>query len=299
MDAANERCHAMNYRHVYHAGNFADVVKHAILSRIVEYLKRKDKAFRVIDTHAGIGLYDLTSDAAQKTGEWRGGIGRVIEASIEPAAAAALLSPYLDAVRAFNPEGGVRFYPGSPKLARQLLRPQDRLTAIELHPADAATLKDAFAGDFQTRVIELDGWLALGAQLPPKEKRGLVLIDPPFEETGEFDRIAQRLAKAYRRWPGGVYAVWYPIKDRAAVERFREGFRAGGMPKVLDVSLTIRGAGATETPRLDGTGMLIVNPPFPLRAELDIMLPALTRLLADGPGAAWRVEELAGEAVET
>lgn len=295
MDAANEQSHAMNYRHVYHAGNFADVVKHAILTRIVEYLKRKDKAFRVIDTHAGIGLYDLTSEAAQKTGEWRGGIGRVIEATIEPHAAA-LLSPYLDAVRAFNAEGGVRFYPGSPKLVRRLLRPRDRLTAIELHPADAETLRDAFAGDFQTRVIELDGWLALGAQLPPKEKRGLVLIDPPFEEAGEFERIAARLAKAHRRWPGGVYAVWYPIKDRGAVEKFRDGFRAGGIPKLLDVALTIRGA--TETPRLDGTGMLIVNPPFPLRGELEIMLPALTPLLADGPGAAWQVEELAGETPE-
>ena len=286
----------MNYRHIYHAGNFADVVKHAILSRIVEYLKHKDKAFRVIDTHAGIGLYDLSSEAAQKTGEWRGGIGRVIDARLEPRVAA-LLAPYLDAVRAFNPEGGVRHYPGSPKIVRRLLRERDRLTAIELHPTDAETLRDAFAGDFQTRVIELDGWLALGAQLPPKEKRGLVLIDPPFEETGEFERIAAKLARAHRRWPGGVYAVWYPIKDRRAAEQFRDGFRAGGIAKVLDVSVTVRGA--AETPRLDGTGMLIVNPPFPLRGELEIMLPALTRLLADGPGAAWHVEELAGETPET
>ncbi len=296
MDAANGQRQAMNYRHVYHAGNFADVVKHAILVRIVDYLKRKDKAFRVIDTHAGIGLYDLTSEAAQKTGEWQGGIGRVIDAAVDPAAAA-LLSPYLDAVRAFNPGGGVRFYPGSPRLVRHLLRPQDRLTAVELHPADAETLKQEFAGDFQTRVIPLDGWLALGAQLPPKEKRGLVLIDPPFEETGEFERIAAKLAKAHRRWPGGVYAVWYPVKDRQAAERFRDSFRAGGIPRVLDVSLTIRGAG--PVPRLDGTGMLIVNPPFPLAGELETMLPVLARLLADGPGAAWRVEELAGEAPQT
>jgi 23S rRNA (adenine2030-N6)-methyltransferase len=296
MDAANERRQAMNYRHIYHAGNFADVVKHAILVRIVDYLKRKDKAFRVIDTHAGIGLYDLTSEAAQKTGEWHGGIGRLIEAAIEPKAAA-LLSPYLDAVRAFNSGGGVRFYPGSPRLVRHLLRSQDRLTAVELHPADAEVLKQQFAGDFQTRVIALDGWLALGAQLPPKEKRGLVLIDPPFEETGEFERIAAKLASAHRRWPGGVYAVWYPIKDRQAAERFRDGFRAGGIPRVLDVSLAVRGGGAL--PRLDGTGMLIVNPPFPLAGELGTMLPELARLLADGPGATWHVEELAGEAPQT
>jgi len=295
MDAANGQRQAMNYRHVYHAGNFADVVKHAILVRIVDYLKRKDKAFRVIDTHAGTGLYDLTSEAAQKTGEWQGGIGRVIDAPIAPQAAA-LLSPYLDAVRALNPGGGVRFYPGSPRLVRQLLRPQDRLTAVELHPADAEVLKQHFAGDFQTRVIALDGWLALGAQLPPKEKRGLVLIDPPFEETGEFERIAARLARAHRRWPGGVYAVWYPVKDRQAAERFRDGFRAGDIPRVLDVSLTIRAPGAV--PRLDGTGMLLVNPPFPLAGELRTLLPELARLLADGPGAAWHTEELAGEAAQ-
>lgn len=295
MDAANERSHAMNYRHIYHAGNFADVVKHAILSRIVDYLKRKDKAFRVIDTHAGIGLYDLTSEAAQKTGEWRGGIGRVIAADLEPAAAA-LLAPYLDAVRAFNPDGGVRHYPGSPRIVRHLLRERDRLTAVELHPVDAEALKQEFAGDVQTRVIELDGWLALGAQLPPKEKRGLVLIDPPFEEQGEFERIAAKLARAHRRWPGGVYAVWYPIKDREAAARFRDGFRDGHIAKVLDVWMTVRGA--ADVPRLDGTGLLIVNPPFPLAGELAIMLPALARLLADGPGAAWHVEDLAGEAPE-
>ncbi len=286
----------MNYRHIYHAGNFADVVKHAILVRIVEYLKRKDKAFRVIDTHAGIGLYDLSSDAAQKTGEWRGGIGRVMEAAIEPRAAA-LLSPYFDAVRAFNPDGGVRFYPGSPKIVRHLLRKRDRLTAIELHPQDAEALKQEFAGDFQTRVIELDGWLALGAQLPPKEKRGLVLIDPPFEETGEFERIAKKLSSAHRRWPGGVYAVWYPIKDRLAAAAFRDGFRARGIARVLDVSVVVRGA--SDVPRLDGTGMLIVNPPFPLAGELESILPVLTRLISDGPGAAWHMEELAGEARET
>jgi 23S rRNA (adenine2030-N6)-methyltransferase len=284
----------MNYRHVYHAGNFADVVKHAVLTRIVEYLKRKDKAFRVIDTHAGTGLYDLSGEAAQKTGEWRGGIGRLMQATLSAPVAEAL-APYLAAVRAENPSGSVRFYPGSPMIVRRLLRPRDRLTAIELHPQDAAALKERFAGDVQVRVIELDGWLALGAQLPPKEKRGLVLVDPPFEEPGEFERIAERLARAHRRWPGGVYAVWYPVKDRAAVAAFREGFRGGAIPKVLDVSLMIRdGAGA---PRLDGTGMLIVNPPYGLAAELAPVLAELAGILAEGRGARWNIEELAGEAV--
>jgi 23S rRNA (adenine2030-N6)-methyltransferase len=284
----------MNYRHVYHAGNFADVVKHAVLTRIVDYLKRKDKPFRVIDTHAGTGLYDLSGEAAQKTGEWRGGIGRLIQAK-PSAPVAEALAPYLDAVRAANPSGGVRFYPGSPMIVRHLLRPRDRLTAVELHPQDAAALKARFAGDVQVRVIELDGWLALGAQLPPKEKRGLVLVDPPFEEPGEFARIAERLAKAHRRWPGGNYAVWYPVKDRAAVAAFRAGFRDGPIPKVIDVTVMIRDQAGSA--RLDGTGMLVVNPPYGLAKELTPVLAELTGILAEGRGARWTIEELAGEAV--
>ena len=281
----------MNYRHAYHAGNFADVMKHAALARIVEYLKQKEKAFRVIDTHAGLGVYDLSSAEAQKTGEWRGGIGRLLEATL-PAGAQALLAPYLDAVRAANPDG-VRRYPGSPAIVRHLLRPQDRLTAIELHPADAAALKARFAGDFQTRVIELDGWLALGAHLPPKEKRGLVLVDPPFEEAGEFDRLAEGLKKAWRRWPGGIYALWYPIKDRKAVEAFRRELAGAGIPKILDLSLEVRAPSAE--PRFDGSGLVVVNPPYPLEAEMRTLLPVLAEVVGE-TGAKANATWLAGEA---
>lgn len=282
----------MNYRHVYHAGNFADVVKHAVLARLIEYLKRKDKAFRVIDTHAGIGLYDLSSEQARKTGEWHDGIGRLIEAKL-PAEAAELLAPYLDAVRAVNAGGGVENYPGSPLIARHLLRKQDRLSAIELHPEDAKTLAAQFEGDFQTRVTELDGWLALGAHLPPKEKRGLVLVDPPFEIGGEFDRLVDGLRKAHRRWPGGIFALWYPVKDRKAVAAFREGLADAGIPKILDIEFYIRPP--SSEPRLDGTGMVMVNPPYQLEGELRTMLPVLNKILAEGAGASWSVEWLAGE----
>lgn len=282
----------MNYRHAYHAGNFADVVKHVVLTRLLEYLKQKDKAFRVIDTHAGIGRYDLSSVEAQKTGEWQGGIGRLIDASFD-ARAAALLAPYLEAVRSLNPDGGVKKYPGSPLVARQLLRKQDRLSAIELHPKDAAKLKAEFAGDFQTRVLELDGWLALGAHLPPKEKRGLVLIDPPFEEAGEFDRLVDGLVKAHRRWPGGIYALWYPIKDRKAIIAFRKALKQSGIPKILDIEFEIRPP--SDEPSLDGSGMVVVNPPFPLEGELRTLLPALHGLLAVERPAHWALEWLAGE----
>jgi 23S rRNA (adenine2030-N6)-methyltransferase len=280
----------VNYRHAYHAGNFADVVKHVVLTRLLDYLKQKDKAFRVIDTHAGIGRYDLSSAEAQKTGEWRGGIGRLADVEMW-APAAALVAPYLDAVRALNPGGGLKKYPGSPLIVRHLMRKQDRLSAIELHPKDAARLKAEFDGDFQVRVIELDGWLALGAHLPPKEKRGLVLIDPPFEEPGEFDRLVDGLQRAHRRWPGGIYALWYPIKDRKAVIAFRKALKQSGIPKLLDIEFEIRPP--SSDPSLDGSGMVVVNPPFTLEKELRILLPALHKILVVEQPAHWTLEWLA------
>lgn len=278
----------MNYRHAYHAGNFADVVKHVVLTRILEYLKHKPGAFRVIDTHAGIGVYDLSSEEAQKTGEWHDGIGKLLGAEV-PQEVAALLTPYLDAVQSFNVAGEIRRYPGSPVITRHLLRNIDRLTAIELHPTDYSTLKSHFEGDWQVRAIELDGYLAMGAHLPPKEKRGLVLVDPPFEKPGEFGRLIDGLLRAVKRWPGGTYALWYPIKDHDAVADFRERLRQSGIPKMLDIRFEIRQPSAE--PRFDGTGMIVVNPPFVLDAELRLILPWLHTLLcvsgAPAPELEW------------
>ncbi|MGQ2903047.1 MAG: 23S rRNA (adenine(2030)-N(6))-methyltransferase RlmJ [Neoaquamicrobium sediminum] len=272
----------MNYRHAYHAGNFADVVKHVLLTRIIEYLKRKPGAFRVIDTHAGSGLYDLSSEEAQKTGEWRNGIGRLLDAKL-PDDVTALAAPYLDAVRAFNAGHPFRYYPGSPVLTKQLLRGADRLTAIELHPEDCFALRTRFAGDWQVRVIELDGWLAMGSQVPPKEKRGLVIVDPPFEKEGEFKRIVDGLQKAHRRWPGGTYALWYPIKDHNAVTAMREMLKQTGIPKIMDVVFELRQPSAE--PRFDGTGMIVVNPPYVLEDELKVLLPALREVFAEDRSA--------------
>jgi len=282
----------MNYRHVYHAGNFADVVKHVVLVRIVEYLRKKEKAFRIIDTHAGTGRYDLSSTEALKTGEWRGGIGKLLDASLPPSAAD-LLGNYLALVREMNPGDALDVYPGSPLIARKLLRRQDRLSAIEKHPEDAERLREVFSGDHQARVMELDGWLALGAHVPPREKRGLVLVDPPFEEKGEFERLAAFLAKAYRRWPGGIYALWYPVKDRAGIENFRDALKQSGIAKMLDIVVAIRRQESEE--RFDGSGMIIVNPPYTLEAELRIILPALADILGEGGGGSWSIEWLAGE----
>ncbi|MFT4183147.1 MAG: 23S rRNA (adenine(2030)-N(6))-methyltransferase RlmJ [Rhizobium sp.] len=282
----------MNYRHIYHAGNFADVLKHAVLARLVRYMQNKDKAFRVLDTHAGIGLYDLSSEEAQKTGEWRDGIGRLLEAELVPQVAD-LLEPYLTAVRALNPEGGLRYYPGSPKLARMLFRPQDRLSAMELHPEDFHRLHRLFEGDHHARITELDGWLALGAHLPPKEKRGIVLVDPPFEEEGEYARLADGLAKAWRRFPGGTYCLWYPIKKDAPIKAFHEALQALEIPKMLCAELTVRSdRGFTG---LTGSGLIIVNPPFTLKDELHALLPALKDMLAQDRFASQRAFWLRGE----
>ncbi|TIY03249.1 MAG: 23S rRNA (adenine(2030)-N(6))-methyltransferase RlmJ, partial [Mesorhizobium sp.] len=233
---------------------------------------------------------DLSSTEAQKTGEWQGGISRLFDAALD-APAASLLAPYLEAVRSLNSEGGLKKYPGSPLIARHLMRKQDRLSAIELHRQDAAKLRALFAGDFQTRVIELDGWLALRAHLPPKEKRGLVLVDPPFEEECEFDRLVDGLRKAHKRWPGGIYALWYPVKDRKAVIAFRKALVQSGVPKLLDIGFEIRPPSAE--PSLDGSGMVVVNPPFTLERELRTLLPALHKLLVVGKPAHWTLEWLA------
>ena len=282
----------MNYRHAFHAGNFADVVKHIILTRILAYLMKKDAAFRVIDTHAGIGLYDLFGNEAERTGEWQDGIGRLIDAK-PPAPFAELIAPYLGAVRARNSDGRLRYYPGSPMITRHMLRSQDRLMALELHPSDAWALRKNFADDFQVRVTTLDGWAAMGTHLPPKEKRGLVLVDPPFEEKGEFTRMAQSLEKAHARWPGGIYAYWYPIKDVTEVNAYIKALKASGIPKILRIELTIDSP--ATPPRLHGTGMIVVNPPFVLEQEMRTVLPVLAELLGVEGRGRWSVDWVAGE----
>lgn len=285
----------MNYRHIYHAGNFADVLKHVALSLVIEHLKLKDAPFRVIDTHAGTGLYDLASEEAQKTGEWLGGIGRLLAAEPPPEIAAAL-APYLAVVRGEN--GGaetVARYPGSPLVARRLMRPSDRLVVNEAHPEDVARLAAVFAKDRQTKVMNRDGWTALKALLPPTERRGLVLIDPPFEEQGEFQRLLEGLAAAHRRFATGTVILWFPIKDLRAVERFSRDAAVLDIPKLLLAELRI------DAPRDEGplaaTGLLILNPPFTLEAKLKVLLPYFASLFARGQGAACRLAWIAGERV--
>jgi 23S rRNA (adenine2030-N6)-methyltransferase len=285
----------MNYRHAFHAGNFADVVKHAVLALLIERMQAKDTPFRVIDTHAGVGLYDLAASEAQRTGEWHAGIGRLWGAK-RPPALDALLRPYLAAVAAANgaPEPApLTRYPGSPWTARHLFRKQDRLTAVELHPEDARALEAQFAGDVQVRTIALDGWLALGAFVPPKERRGIVLVDPPFEQPDEFGMMLSAFVEAHRKWPTGVYALWYPVKDLTAVDRFRLGLSKSGIRRLLRAELTVRERNTEGT--FNGTGLVVCNPPWQFAGTLRSLLAGLVPLLADGPGAGYVIDELAGE----
>src|SRR6202163_4859958 len=207
----------MNYRHAFHAGGFADVIKHIVLVRILTHLQDKQAAFRVIDTHAGAGIYDLAGDEARRSGEWLTGIARVMQARFSETTLP-LVQPYLDIVRAFNPPAELKAYPGSPLIARALLRPQDRLTACEVEPKARKRLIEALRRDTQARVVDLDGWVALPAFVPPNERRGLVLIDPPYEAKDEFERIAAGVAAAFAKWPTGSYLLWYPAKSRRATD---------------------------------------------------------------------------------
>jgi 23S rRNA (adenine2030-N6)-methyltransferase len=283
----------MNYRHAYHAGNFADVLKHLTLALVIDYLKRKEAPFRVIDTHAGCGRYALGSVQSTKTGEWRGGVGRLLGPDVRPLPpeVARVMAPYLDAVRAENPAQKLEVYPGSPLIARRLLRQGDVLVANELHPEDWTALKAALGRDRRVKLLALDGWMALKALLPPKERRGVVLIDPPFEEEGEIKRLADGLAEALRRFETGICLAWYPIKDPKPVAAFQAALAAFAGVELLRVELMVRGGNALD--RLNGCGLIVANPPYTLREQLAAVLPELTQRLAEGSGARHRLDYVA------
>ena len=282
----------MNYQHEFHAGNFADVFKHAVFCRILHYLRGKPAAFRVIETHAGAGLYDLANAKAMRGGEWQGGIGKLMDAQIPPNVAG-LLSPYLDVVRAINERGELRTYPGSPALARAWLRPQDRLLACELVPAVAAALSRNLRGDTRIKTLPIDGWVALNAYVPPKERRGVVLVDPPYEVENDFYRLTNGLEAAHRKWATGIYALWYPIKGRREVDTLAKRLRRLALPKVLRAEVLV--SPLSDPTRLNGAGMIVVNPPWALESELSMLLPTLAGILGrDGKGS-FRVDWLGNQ----
>jgi 23S rRNA (adenine2030-N6)-methyltransferase len=278
----------MNYRHAFHAGNFADVMKHVCLVALLRGLSRKDSAWFYLDTHAGAGDYDLTATPAQKTGEYRDGIARLLNA---PGALPTALADYLDVLRPLLGDGNSpRRYPGSPLIAAALARPQDRLTACELNPLEFEALQAACGGALH--VQKTDGYQALKALLPPRERRGLTLIDPPYERPDEFARLAGELVAAHRRFATGVYALWYPLKDEAPVAGLKRALKSAGLRRLLSVELRL-----TPLPTggmLHGCGLLVLNPPWGFVDQMQVAMPALARIFAPDTGTAtvdWVVPE--------
>jgi len=274
----------LSYRHAFHAGNHADVLKHAVLVLLLNALKRKDKPFVCIDTHAGAGRYDLADPKAQQTHEYEQGIARWWH-STDP-----VLVPYLDCVRALNEHGPLRWYPGSPLIARMLLRPEDRLALLELHPTDYAALAAGFEGDPAVKVERADAHARLKAWLPPPERRGLVFIDPPYELRKEEAQVVDLLTESHRRWATGIYAIWFPILTRLAAQRFVERLAATGIRRQLVIEYMPFGEDTTVG--LKGSGVVIVNPPYPLETELAALCVALEK--HDGAARArvrWSVGE--------
>ena len=278
----------MNYRHAFHAGNHADVFKHVTLTRLIALIARKDTPFAYVDSHAGVGLYDLRGDQASRAGEWLEGIDRLWQAEEMPA----LLDDYLGVLRAMNPSGELRHYPGSPELARVLSREQDRLHLNEKHPEDGELLKDNMRGDRRVAVHRGEGWHVPRALLPTREKRVLLLIDPPFEQPDEFERCVQALDEAHGRMRQAVVAIWYPIKDRRQLKRFYQRLEKSAAPKLLRAELYVHSPDDAE--RLTGSGLVISNAPWGLEDELRELLPWLAQTLAQSQGG-WLLDWLIAE----
>jgi 23S rRNA (adenine2030-N6)-methyltransferase len=278
----------MNYRHAFHAGNFADVFKHVILIELLQALKAKPAAFCYIDTHAGRGRYDLRGDQAERTREYVDGVQRLLDATHLPPA----LSAYAELIRAFDADNTSTLvhYPGSPLIASRLMREQDRAIVCELHEEEASALRSALRGDARFAVHQRDGYAALKALLPPAQKRGLVLIDPPFEaQGGEYVQIQDALTNALARWPNAIQMIWYPIKQRETIVPFHRWLHANsGAADVLVAELLLQ---PDNSPlRLNGCGIAIVNPPWRFEQVLDAFLPALKDLLARADQGGSRVE---------
>jgi 23S rRNA (adenine2030-N6)-methyltransferase len=265
----------MHYRHSYHAGNFADVFKHIVLCALLGALSRKDKPWSYLETHGGAGAYDLAGEGATRTGEWRDGIGKLHGLGGAPP----LLERFLDVVRGLNGTGTLRHYPGSPLFAQALAREHDRLVFCEKEPEIAAELRENLKGESRATVHQRDGHEA-HALLPPREKRGLVLVDPPFERPDEFDAAAELVEKAHARFASGVFAVWYPLKNRHAAARFERRVARLSAEPPLRLALETGAAGEGQ---MRACAVLVVNPPFGVEQELAPVGTLLARLLAQGP----------------
>lgn len=268
----------LSYRHSFHAGNHADVLKHIVQSLILNALQQKETPLVYHDTHSGVGRYDLTHEWSEKTGEYKQGIGRLWQQTDTPAA----IDSYLDAVKALNQGDELRYYPGSPRIAHAHLRSQDRMVLSELHPSDYPLLEQEFARDRQVAIYKQDGFARLKASLPPKERRGLVLIDPPYELAKEYRDVVQAIAQSHKRWSTGIYAIWYPVVNRCDIEDMLDGLAKLGIRKILQIELGV--APDTNQRGMTASGMIVINPPWKLESEMQTILPFLKQAIAPATG---------------
>ncbi|MCF1265559.1 23S rRNA (adenine(2030)-N(6))-methyltransferase RlmJ [Morganella morganii] len=269
----------LSYRHSFHAGNHADVLKHTVQSLIIESLKEKDKPFLYLDTHAGAGRYQLSGEHAERTGEYLEGIARIWAQESVPEE----LKTYLEAVSALNPRGDLRFYPGSPLIAAHLLRDHDKLNISELHPSDFPLLRNEFSRDNRARVVREDGYQQLKSQLPPLSRRGFVLIDPPYELKSDYQAVVKGIQEGHRRFATGTYAVWYPVVLRQQIKRMVKDFQATGIRKILQIELAIRPD--SDQRGMTASGMIVINPPWKLESQMKSVLPWLHKVLVpEGTG---------------
>ncbi|MEK6168163.1 23S rRNA (adenine(2030)-N(6))-methyltransferase RlmJ [Vibrio cholerae] len=268
----------LSYRHSFHAGNHADVLKHIVQSLILNSLQQKEKPFVYHDTHSGVGRYDLTHEWSEKTDEYKQGIARIWQQDNIPAE----LDSYLDAIRQLNQGETLRYYPGSPRVARAHLREQDRMVLTELHPSDYPLLEQEFHRDRQVSIYKEDGFARLKASLPPQERRGLVLIDPPYELAKEYRDVVRAIAQSYKRWATGIYAIWYPVVNRCDIDDMLEGLQGLEIRKILQIELGV--APDTNERGMTASGMIVINPPWTLESQMQTILPFLKQAIAPATG---------------
>ncbi|MCE0493713.1 23S rRNA (adenine(2030)-N(6))-methyltransferase RlmJ [Vibrio salinus] len=268
----------LSYRHSFHAGNHADVLKHIVQSLILSALQQKEKPFIYHDTHSGVGRYDLTHEWSEKTGEYKQGIAKLWQQTTLPQE----LTGYIEAIKQLNSKGELRFYPGSPRIARSHMRPQDRMILTELHPSDYPLLKQEFHRDQLVHIAKEDGFKHLKASLPPKERRGLVLIDPPYELAHEYNDVVRAIAQSYKRWATGIYAIWYPVVNRCDIDDMLDGLKGLGIRKILQVELGV--SPDTNERGMTASGMIVINPPWKLESQMKELLPFLQQAIAPVTG---------------
>ncbi|NRA72649.1 MAG: 23S rRNA (adenine(2030)-N(6))-methyltransferase RlmJ [Gammaproteobacteria bacterium] len=279
----------LSYRHSFHAGNFADVLKHTVQSLIIESLQQKPTPFVYVDTHSAAGRYNLSDSKSEKTGEYKQGIARLWHRNDIPE----LMRPYLSTVQALNPTDKLQYYPGSPMVAKTLIGHHNRMELTELHPTDIELLRQEFSGDRKVRIQQIDGYKGLKATLPPAQRRALVLIDPPYELKTEHDDAINGIVASHKRFATGIYALWYPMVSRAQVNRFCEKFAKQGIRNILRIELCVKAD--TNEFGMTGSGMIIVNPPWKLEQQMQQLLPWLTEQLKQDDSAKFTLEWLVPE----